>query len=143
MKFKDIIVYDVYELAKFYVGAFNVTPHEDWTIATISQRLQWVLEQNGSYGLKAYNDEGKLAGFIMGAEELFFESEIFKIMEFCVAGEQEDRGIAEQIFREFEEQLTKRGYNRIVLFTTKDGIGFYKQIGMVPFDSMVMMGKQL
>lgn len=145
MKFKEITVSDIDELAKMYMDTFNAPPWNDsWTVETASKRLWQMIHCAGFYGIVAYDDTA-LLGMILGSEEQFYDGVMFNIKEFCVKIDMRNQGIGSRIFAEFESRLRSKGIGEIVLFTSRtDGTaGFYQKRGLEPYNSMVMMGKKL
>ena len=145
MRFEEITLHDIDELAKMYVDTFNAAPwNDDWSIETASKRLHQFVNCEDYYGLKVYQEEG-LCGMILGSQEQFYNGIMFNIKEFCVKNELRGKGIGSKIFAEFERRLQNKGVTEIVLFTsTDDGTkGFYEKRGLKTYNSMVMMGKEL
>ncbi len=145
MKFEEINLTDIEELAKMYVETFNSPPwNDEWSMETASKRLYQMINSEDSYGLKAYED-GLLCGMILGAKEQYYNGIMFNIKEFCVKNEIRNKGIGTRIFDEFEQRLKNNGITEIVLFTSRDDSteSFYKKRGLTSYNDMVMMGKQL
>jgi len=145
MKFEKINLLDIAKLVAMYVETFNSPPwNDEWTIETASKRLHQMINCEGFYGLKAYQDE-ELCGMILGSEEQFFDGVTFNIKEFCVNNKMRNRGIGIKIFEEFEKQLREKQITKIFLLTSRDDgtEGFYKKRGLESYDGMVVMGKQL
>lgn len=145
MKFEEINLLDIEEIAGMYVETFNAPPWNDgWTIETASKRLHQMINCEGFYGLKAYL-HGELCGMILGSEEQFYNGVMFNAKEFCVKNEMRNRGIGTKILAEFEKQLKDRQISEIILFTSReDGTeGFYHKREFKSYNGMVMMGKEL
>ena len=143
MKFEEINLTDIEELAKMYVETFNSPPwNDEWSMETASKRLYQMINSEDSYGLKAYED-GLLCGMILGAKEQYYNGIMFNIKEFCVKNEIRNKGIGTRIFDEFEQRLKNNGITEIVLFTSRDDSteSFYKKRGLTSYNDMVMMGK--
>ena len=145
MRFEEITLFDIGELAKMYVDTFNAPPwNDEWSIVTASKRLHQFVNCEDFYGLKVYQEE-VLCGMILGSQEQFYNGIMFNIKEFCVKNEMRSRGIGTRILDEFEKRLKDKGVKEIVLFTSRDDEtkGFYEKRGLKLYESMVMMGKQL
>lgn len=145
MKFEEINLTDIEELAKMYVETFNSPPwNDEWSMETASKRLYQMINSEDSYGLKAYED-GLLCGMILGAKEQYYNGIMFNLKEFCVKNEMRNKGIGTRIFDEFEQRLKNNGITEIVLFTSRDDSteSFYIKRGLTSYNGMVMMGKQL
>lgn len=145
MKFEEITLKDINELAKIYVDTFNSSPwNDEWSIETASKRLKQMINCEGFYGIMAY-EEGILCGMILGSEEQFYNGIMFNIKEFCVKNELRNKGIGSKILIEFEKRLKNKDITEVVLFTSRDDgtEGFYQRRGLKSYNSMVMMGKEL
>ncbi len=145
MRFEEITLSDLEELAAMYVESFNAPPwNDEWTMDSACKRIQQMVNCEDFYGLKAYQED-ILCGMIFGNEEQFFDGIMFNIKEFCVRTDLQKCGLGSQILSEFENRLRKKGIKEIMLFTSR-GNGteeFYHKRGLQSYDSMVMMGKQL
>ncbi len=145
MKFEEINLLDIEEIAEMYVETFNAPPwNDEWTLETASKRLHQMTNCEGFYGLKAYL-HGELCGMILGSEEQFYNGVMFNAKEFCVKNEMRNKGIGTKILTEFEKQLKDNQISEIILFTSReDGTeGFYNKRGFRSYNGMVMMGKEL
>ena len=145
MRFKEINLTDIDEIAKMYVETFNAPPWNDaWTIDTSSKRLSQMINCEEFYGITAYENQD-LCGMIMGSYEQFYNGVMFNVKEFCVKNEMRNKGYGTKIFEEFEKLLIARGVSEIVLFTLKDDSTetFYRKRGLRYHDEMVIMGKRL
>lgn len=145
MRFEEIILSDIVELAKMYVETFNAPLwNDEWSIETASKRLHQMINCEDFYGLKAFREE-VLCGMILGSQEQFYNGILFNIKEFCVKNEMRNEGIGTKILAEFEQRLKNKEIREIVLFTSRDDgtEGFYQKRGLNSYNSMVMMGKQL
>lgn len=73
MKFEEISLKHLKELAEMYVETFNAEPWNDkWTMETAGKRLHQMINTEDSFGLIAYEDE-KPCGMILGCQEQFFD----------------------------------------------------------------------
>lgn len=145
MKFEEISLLDVNELSSMYVETFNSPPwNDEWSRETASIRLRQMINCEGFFGIKAYQDD-ILCGMILGNQEQFYNGIMFNIKEFCVKNKMRNNGIGTKILAEFEKELRNKGITEIVLFTSRnDGTeGFYHKRGLKSYNSMVMMGKDL
>lgn len=145
MDFIEIDQQDIPGLTSMYIKTFNSSPwNDEWTVDTASKRLHQLINCEGFYGLKAFEDN-ILCGMILGSEEQFYNGIMFNIKEFCVENDRREKGIGTQILAEFEKRLRDKGVNEIILFTSReDGTeGFYKKRGFHSIETMVMMGKEL
>ena len=145
MKFEEISLLDVNELSSMYVETFNSPPwNDEWSRETASIRLRQMINCEGFFGIKAYQDD-VLCGMILGNQEQFYNGIMFNIKEFCVKNKMRNNGIGTKILAEFEKELRNKGITEIVLFTSRnDGTeGFYHKRGLKSYNSMVMMGKDL
>lgn len=145
MKFEEITLLDINELSNVYIESFNSPPwNDEWTIETASKRLHQMINCEGFYGIKAYEEE-TLCGMILGSQEQFYNGIMFNIKEFCVHNKMRNTGIGTKIFTEFESRLKKIGITEIVLITSRKDTteGFYQKRGLKSYDTMVMMGKEL
>ena len=145
MKFEEITLKDINELAKIYVDTFNSSPwNDEWSIETASKRLKQMINCEGFYGIMTY-EEDILCGMILGSEEQFYDGIMFNIKEFCVKNELRNKGIGSKILIEFEKRLKNKDITEVVLFTSRDDgtEGFYQRRGLKSYNSMVMMGKEL
>lgn len=145
MKYEEVTLTDINELAIMYIETFNSPPwNDEWTIESASKRLHQMIHCEDFYGLKAYQDE-ILCGMILGSQEQFYNGIMFNIKEFCVKNEKRSQGIGTKILIEFENRLKNKGVTEIVLFTSRNDEteGFYQKRGLKSYNSMVMMGKEL
>lgn len=59
MKFNEITLLDINELANMYIETFNSpTWNDEWTIENASKRLHQMIHCEDFYGIKAYQEEG-------------------------------------------------------------------------------------
>jgi GNAT superfamily N-acetyltransferase len=145
MSFEEITLSDINEITGMYVETFNSAPwNDEWTIETASKRLHQMINCEGFYGLKAY-EEGILCGMILGSEEQYYNGIMFNIKEFCVKNEMRNKGTGTKLLTEFETRLKARGVTEIILFTSRDDAteGFYQKRSFKAINSIVMMGKEM
>lgn len=145
MKFEEIDVTKIGELAQMYVETFNAPPWNDrWTIETASKRIQQMINCEDSYGLIAY-DGAELCGMILGSEEQFYDGKMFNLKEFCIKNERRNQGLGTELYTEFEKHLKEKDIYHITLFTLKgeETEAFYTKRGFNYYTNMIMMGKNI
>jgi aminoglycoside 6'-N-acetyltransferase I len=145
MEYREITADDIDEIADMYVETFNAPPWNDkWTKETAGKRLSQIVHSEGFYGICAYQSS-ILCGMILGCKEQFFDGVMFNIKEFCVRSNMRGQGLGTEILEEFEARLKRQGIKEIVLFTSRNDQteGLYRKRELVPYESMVIMGRQL
>ncbi|MCD1258382.1 GNAT family N-acetyltransferase [Paenibacillus athensensis] len=131
--------------AELFAEVFNQPPWNDqWTFETATARLQVMYQTPHFYGL-AYEEEGRLLGLVMGNSEVWYNGMHFKIVEFCVAGGQQRKGIGSQLLQALEAELQQRDVTQIYFITGKggDAEAFYRKHGYTVHSGLVVMTKRL
>jgi len=142
MDYKEITQGDCIELAEIYVTAFNAEPwFEKWSEKTARKRLLDVMGNSGFFGLEALKD-GKVIAMVMGEEKQYYDGIVFTVSEFCVKNNFRGKGVGKALFKEFEKRLKEKGIRALELCTIPEDAGFYKKLGLVESET-VMMGKEL
>jgi len=121
---------DLEMCAKVFADIFNGAPwNEKWTPATASDRINEILKIQGSYGLKAVDDE-KWIGFVVG----YIKSQdrkISYIVEMGVIPAWQGQGIGTTLLEKTKEYLVEKGVKRIYISTNKNklAVDFYRKNG--------------
>lgn len=145
IKYKEISISQINDLAKMYVDTFNSEPWNDsWTIETAEKRLSQMINVEDFYGISAYK-EGRLCGMILGSKEQFYDGVMFNIKEFCVKNGMRGQGVGSEIFKEFQKNLKECGVKEIILFTSRGDYTehFYHKHGLESYNGLTLMGKEL
>jgi len=131
--------------AELFVAVFNQPPWNDrWTLDTARARLSHIYQTPHFRGF-VYEDEGQLLGMVMGYGEMWYSGMHFKVVEFCVAGEQQRKGIGSRLLQELEAALRQQQVSQIYLLTGQGGSAeaFYRQHGYMVQGGMIVMTKLL
>lgn len=144
LRFEEITLEHIDELARLYVDTFNAEPWNDaWTAETAARRLRQMMNAETAYGLCAYCGD-TLCGAILGCMEQYYNGIMFNLKEFWVKNDLRGRGIGTRIYEEFEARLRQRQVNEIFLFTAKGDHTehFYHKQNMKTSSGMIIMSKR-
>lgn len=145
LRYKEITLEDLPELAQLYIETFNSEPWNDmWTIDTATKRLKQMINTEDSYGLCVYQDE-ILCGAVLGCMEQFYDGIMFNLKEFWVKNGMRGCGIGSEIFAEMEKRLKEKQVKEVILFTSKGDFTehFYHKQDMKSNIEMVFMSKSI
>jgi ribosomal protein S18 acetylase RimI-like enzyme len=136
----------IQEYAQLFVKVFNHEPWNDkWSTQTAAKRIIEIMKMPTFEGMAWYEEE-KLVGIIFGRSEQYFDGIFFQILEFCVDGSFQGKGIGTSLLEEFTNYLKmNQNIKQIYLLTMRDERteGYYQRRGFITSDSMCFMSKGL
>lgn len=136
---------NVSRYGEIYAAAFSGEPWNDpWDPEDAVVHVSEIMESKQSYGLE-YVEDGKVAGFLLGASMLFHYGRVFEINDIAVDPKWQGRGIAKALLEKCISDMKERGIAGLNLITEGDGFlpEFYEKYGFRREDRVILMGCEL
>ena len=130
---------------EIYAAAFSGEPWNDpWDPEDAVVHVSEIMESKQSYGLE-YVEDGKVAGFLLGASMLFHYGRVFEINDIAVDPKWQGRGIAKALLEKCISDMKERGIAGLNLITEGEGFlpEFYEKYGFRREDRVILMGCEL
>ena len=144
MKIRTIAESDLNAISQLYVSVFSSSPwNEYWEYQWAYERLNWIYQFQGCAGLLGL-DEDKIIGATLGYFVPFKGKKGFKVVEFFVDTNYQNRGIGTKLLRQLELNL-KDNYDFVLLLTAKniDAESFYLNRNYRRDDKLVLLRKEI
>ena len=144
MKIKAIAESDLDVISQLYVSVFSSSPwNEHWEYKWAYERLNWIYQSQGFMGFTAI-DKNEVIGAILGHFVPFKGKKGFKIVEFFVDVNCQNKGIGTKLLTQLELSL-KNDYDFISLLTAKntDAESFYLNRNYRRDDKLVLLRKEI
>lgn len=120
MKIREIVEADLAQISQLYVSVFNNPPwNEDWKYDWAYDRLNWIYRSQGFIGILNL-EKNQVNGAILGHFVPFKGRKGFKIVEFLVDTNCQNKGIGTKLLIQLESNLKQQEYDFVLLLTAKD-----------------------
>ena len=144
MKIRTIAESDLNAISQLYVSVFSSSPwNEYWEYQWAYERLNWIYQSQGCAGLLSL-DEDKIIGATLGYFVPFKGKKRFKVVEFFIDTNYQNRGIGTKLLRQLELNL-KDNYDFVLLLTAKntDAESFYLNRNYLRDDKLVLLRREI
>ena len=145
MEIRAIAQKDLKPISQLYVSVFTNPPwNEDWEYEWAYERLNWVYQCQDFVGLVSLNDS-KINGAILGYFIPFRGKKGFKLAEFFVDTNYQNKGIGIKLLTQLELYLKQNNYDFISLLTAKntDAESFYLNRYYQRDDRLVLLRREI
>lgn len=122
---------DLQQAAPLFCSIFNGEPwHDEWEESVAEAFLRDIVETPGFLGFAAEN-EGGLAGLVMGHRKRWWRGDIYFINEMGVARDKQGQGIGRKLLEYAVQEAKREGMQNISLLTERhyDAYAFYRKLG--------------
>ena len=144
MEIKAIVEKDLKPISQLYVSVFTNPPwNEHWQYKWAYERLNWIDRSHNFVGLLSL-DNDKINGAILGYFIPFKGKKGFKLVEFFVDTNYQNKGIGTKLLTQLELNL-KDNYDFVSLLTARntDAESFYLNRNYRRDDKLVLLEKEI
>ena len=144
MEIRAIADRDLKPISQLYISIFSSPPwNEHWEYKWAYERLNWIYQSQGFMGFIA-RDKNEVTGAILGHFVPFKGKKGFKLVEFFVDINCQNRGIGTKLLTRLELSL-KNDYDFVLLLTAKntDAESFYLNRDYRRDDKLVLLRREI
>ena len=145
MEIRTIAERDLKSISQLFISVFNSPPwNEHWKYKWAYERLSWIYQSRNFVGLISLNDS-KINGAVLGYFIPFKGKKGFKVIEFFVDTDYQDRGVGTKLLRQLELNLKQDNYDFVSLLTAKNtnAESFYLNRNYRRDDKLVLLRKEI
>ena len=136
---------DLDAISQLYISVFTSPPwNERWKYEWAYERLNWIYQSQDFAGFVSLDDD-KTNGAILGHSIPFKGKKGFKVVEFFVDTNYQNKGIGTKLLRQLELNLKQDNYNFVSLLTAKNtnAESFYLNRNYQRDDKLVLLRKEV
>ena len=145
MEIRAISKKDLKSISQLFVTVFNSPPwNEYWEYEWAYERLNWIYQSHDFAGFFSL-DDNKVNGAILGYFIPFKGKKEFKIIEFFIDTNYQNKGIGTKLLTQLELSLKQNNYDFVSLLTAKntDAESFYLNRNYRRDDKLVLLRKEI
>ena len=145
MEIRAIANRDLKSISQLYVSVFTSPPwNEYWEYRWAYERLNWIYQSQDFAGFISL-DGNKINGAILGYFIPFKGKKGFKIIEFFIDTNYQNKGIGTKLLTQLELSLKQNNYDFVSLLTAKntDAESFYLNRNYRRDDKLVLLRKEI
>ena len=145
MKIQAVAAKDLHSISLLFVDVFSNPPWDEyWEIDWAYERIDWLYNFQGFKGYVA-KDGDRIIGAITGYYMPFQGKKGFKIEEFLIRVDYQNRGVGSLLLERLELSLRQDSYDFISLLTAKDSRAesFYTKRNYQREHKIVLLNKEL